>query len=122
MIQSKINKAYQPLLSLVGMKLPIKKARLVYMMVKEVEQHFQFAVQEEKKLLNEFGGTVHEDGRVSFETPDDYIAFQERLIELGDSDVEFDISPIIINEADLGNQVISASDILALEGFVLFED
>lgn len=122
MVQSKINKAYQALSKLSEMSLPIKKARLIYLMMREVERHFQFSVQEEKKLLDEFKGTVHEDGRVSFDDAEAYRGFQTRLMELVDSEVEWDLPPVVISENDLGSQSISASDMLALEDFVLFTE
>lgn len=121
MKQNRINKSYPAMLRLCDLKLPIKKARAVYLAANKMKQHFDFALQEERKCVKEFGGTENLDGSINFESPIDFGKFQDRMAELNESEVEWDLEPVVITEADIGEQTISAADILSLEGFVTFE-
>lgn len=121
MTQYKVNKAYGALSRLTEFKMPVKKARALYTITKKAEEHFNFAVQEEKKYIAECNGKINDNGSVSFETPELFKEFQEKLMELNESEVDLDIQPLILTDADIGEQSISASDMYALEGFVSFE-
>lgn len=121
MEQSKINKAYPALMRLCELRLPIKKAREVYNLSKRTGQHFEFALAEERKCVDECNGKVNMDGTVSFNNADDYAAFRKRIDELNSSEVDLVISPIVIFESELENQTISPADIHDLEDFVIFD-
>lgn len=121
MTQFKINKAYGTLVRLAELKLPLKKAYELYKMTKAMEDVYQFAVSEEQKYINEFNGTINPDGTVSFEDATKFGEFQERLAALNDMEVEIDIAPVKLTEADMGDQTITPAEIFSLEGFVCFE-
>lgn len=121
MTQYSVNKAYPALMHLSEFRLPIKKARSIYELTKEASNHFQFAVSEERKYISEFGGKENPDGTISFETQEGFGKYQEKIIELNELEIEWDVEPVVLNENDIKEQGISPADIHALEGFVVFE-
>jgi len=121
MTQFKINKAYPALMRLSELKMPVKKAKGLYELTKKVEEHFQFAISEEHKYIAEFNGKENPDGTISFESQDGFGKYQEKMLELGELEIDWNIVPIIISENDIGTQSISSSDIYSLEDFVSFE-
>lgn len=121
MTQYKVNKAYPALIRLSEFKLPVKKAKGLYELTKKAEEHFQFAITEEHKYIEEFDGKENPDGTISFATQEGFGKYQEKMLELGELEIEWDIAPVSLSESDIGNQKISSSDINFLEGFVSFE-
>lgn len=121
MTQNNINKAYPALIRLSELRLPVKKARSLYTLIKKTEDHFQFAIAEERKYLNDAGGIENEDGTITFKTPEQFAQFQDRMAELKELIIEWDFQPVILTENEIGDQTISPSDIYNLEGFVSFE-
>ena len=121
MTQLNINKAYPALIKLGDYKLPVKKAYEIYKLIKIIDDKYKFAVEEEKKYIKQFNGKINADGSVSFENAESFGQFQERLAELNEMQLDINVSAVVLNEADLGNQTISPTDIFNLEGFVVFE-
>lgn len=121
MKQKEINRAYNSLSKLVEYNLPVKKARDVYKLMKMVEDAYQFAANEERKYLAEYKGVIKEDNTIAFETPTDCAAFQDKLTELNDADVEIEVETIALTEQDIGEQKLTPMDIYNLEGFIIFE-
>lgn len=121
MTQFKVNKAYPALMRLSEFQLPVKKAKALYNITKKAEEHFQFALAEERKYIVEFNGTEKPDGTITFELQSDFAKYQEKMLELNDLEVEWEEIPIILTETEIGEQPISPSDIHFLEGFVSFE-
>lgn len=121
MKQSSINRAYAALVKLVDYKLPVRKAFEIYKLTKAIEAQYQFAVSEERKYIDEFGGKINPDGTVSFETPEKFGAYQEKALALSEMDVEIDFTPVSLSVNDIGEQTISPVDIYNLEGFVSFD-
>lgn len=121
MTQHEVNKAYPALMRLSESRLPVKKARGLYEVTKKAEEHFQFAIAEERKYIVEFNGQERPDGTVSFASPEDFAKYQEKMTELNTLEVEWDIEPVVLTEAEIGEQPISPADIHSLEGFVTFE-
>ena len=121
MKQEKINRAYNSLSKLVEYNLPLKKARGIYKLMKSVEDAYQFAANEERKYLSEYKGVIKDDNTITFETPTDCSAFQDRLAELIRMDVDIEIDTVVLTEQDIGEQKLMPMDIYNLEGFVIFE-
>lgn len=121
MIQKNIGRAYPAILRLCEIKLPIKKARELYLIANKMKQHFDFALQEERKAVKEFGGAENLDGTITFSSPIDFTKFQDRMSELNESTVDWDLEKVVLTDAEIGTQTISASDIINLEDFVVFE-
>lgn len=121
MKQEKINKAFPSLTKLKDLSMPVKKAREIYRLYVEMESAYNFALNEERKYLSEYHGTISSDGIIHFETPDACSAFQTKFDALVNSDIEFAIAPVILKEEDIGDQVLTPGDIYNLDGFVVFE-
>lgn len=121
MRQEKVNRAYNSLSKLVEYNLPVKKAQGVYKLMKAVEEAYQFAANEERKYLSEYKGVIRDDNTISFETPTDCAAFQDKIEELNSIEVELEIEAVILTEQDIGEQKLTPMDIYNLEGFILFE-
>jgi hypothetical protein len=121
MTQFHVNKAYAALTRLADLKLPVKKAYELYKLSKAIEEHYNFAVSQERKYIDEFSGKINPDGTVSFENTEKFSAFQDKLSNLNEMNVELDITPISLTEKDLGDQTITPAEIYSLEGFVSFE-
>ena len=121
MKQEQINKAYPSLKKLCSLNLPLKKAHAVYKMSKGIDDAFQFAADEERKYIDEFGGKIHADGSVHFESVEKCDAFKEKVEELYRMELDIKFDPVKLTEEDLGRQTIAPEDIANLEGFVLFE-
>lgn len=121
MRQEKVNRAYNSLSKLVEYNLPVKKAQGVYKLMKAVEEAYQFAANEERKYLSEYKGVIRDDNTISFETPTDCAAFQDKIEELNSIEVELEIEAVTLTEQDIGEQKLTPMDIYNLEGFILFE-
>ena len=121
MKQEKINRAYPSLVKLKDVSLPVKKAYAVYKLYSAVEDAYNFALGEEKKYLNEFGGVIVEDGSINFKSAEDCSAFKARFDELINSEIELNIESVTLTESDVEGQKLTPGDIYNLEGFVIFE-
>lgn len=121
MRQERINKAYSSLLKLKGYNLPVKKAYAIYKLASSVEEAYEFALNEERKYMADFNGTLNENGTITFPTPTECAAFRDKVEELCDIDADITVEPVTLTEADLGEQTITPLDIANLEGFVAFE-
>lgn len=121
MKQLRINKSYPAILRLCEFKLPIKKARALYHISSEMREHFEFAASEEQKCVAECHGEYKQNGAVQFTNQEEFEKFQNRMDELNNSELEWNIEPVVLTDSDIGNQCISVSDIRDLEGFVIFE-
>jgi hypothetical protein len=121
MKQERINRAYASLIKLNEFKLPVKKAYGIYNLLKAIEEAYRFALAEEQKYLAEYHGTLKEDGSIAFPSSTDCAAFQGKVEEVCNIDVDVEIDIVTLNENDLGSQTITPADIYNLEGFVSFE-
>lgn len=121
MTQFKVNKAYPALMRLSELQLPVKKAKALYNITKRAEEHFQFALAEEHKYIAEFHGVEKPDGTITFESQENFAKYQEKMLELNDLEIEWEETPVVLSDDEIGDQPISSSDIHFLEGFVTFE-
>ena len=125
---SQIIKAIPALVELKKMRLPYSIARDIHKMHKTFEAEFQFFAQEEAKLVNEYATKdengnprITNEGRVSFENMEIKNKYSARIAELGATDAKIEIPTIKLTSADIGNELISAKTIEALEGVITFE-
>jgi len=121
MKQYQINRAYGALGRLASMQLPVRDSRNVYMLSKQLEDAYNFELEQEKKLLEKYHGVLDKQGGVTFSNTDDAQGFNEELNELHNIEVEVDFEPVTIQCDAMGNQTITPMDIACLDGFVLFE-
>ena len=110
------------------MRLPYAKARDIYKMYKKFEEEYNFFIQEEIKLVNEFGEKdeqgkpiVYKNGTVKFSDIESKNKYEAKLTELGAQESDIQVKPIVLKEADIGEQVISPETMGKLEGIISFE-
>lgn len=120
MTQLKINRAYTALAKLNNFSLPVEKALGVYHIYKAVEEQHNFAVAEETKYVNQYGGKLNPDGIIWFENSDNCAKFKEKIDDLNRMQVELNISPVLLTKEELNGQNIAPADIYSLEGLINF--
>ena len=107
-----------------------KKLREIVRLRKAVEAEFDFYVEQEKKAVEAYAekkkdGTpvFLEDGRIKLKDPKAKDAFEAEIIRLQETDID-GITPISLSERDFltPDDLPTASDMLALEGIIEFED
>ena len=107
-----------------------KKLREIVRLRKAVEAEFDFYVEQEKKAVEAYAekkkdGTpvFLEDGRIKLKDPKSKDAFEAEIIRLQETDID-GITPITLSERDFltPDDLPTASDMLALEGIIEFED
>ena len=107
-----------------------KKLREIVKLRKSVESEFDFYVEQEKKAVEAYAekkkdGTpvFLEDGRIKLKDPKSKDAFEAEIIRLQETDID-GITPITLSERDFltPDDLPTASDMLALEGIIEFED
>ena len=107
-----------------------KKLREIVKLRKSVETEFDFYVEQEKKAVEAYAekkkdGTpvFLEDGRIKLKDPKSKDAFEAEIIRLQETEID-GITPITLSERDFltPDDLPTASDMLALEGIIEFED
>ena len=107
-----------------------KKLREIVKLRKSVESEFDFYVEQEKKAVEAYdekkkdGTPVFlEDGRIKLKDPKSKDAFEAEIIRLQETEID-GITPITLSERDFltPDDLPTASDMLALEGIIEFED
>lgn len=124
----KIVKSMSALQEMMQMRLPYAKAKVMYKIYKNFEDEYKFFVQEEIKLVNEFAAKdeqgkpiVYKDGTVKFDNIESKNKYEAKLSELGNLKSDIQIKPIVLTEADIGEQIISPEIMGKLEGIISFE-
>ena len=115
-IQQLLN-AYPIMQKLITLKLPVKKAHKIFLMVKKAEEQREFFIQEEKKLIEQYEAEIREDGRIYFKDSETKNAFLAADFDLGQIEVD-GLECIPLTYDDLGDIDFTAADIAALEGVV----
>ena len=119
-IQQLLN-AYPIMQKLITLKLPVKKAHKVFLMVKKAEEQREFFIQEEKKLIEQYEAEIREDGRIYFKDAETKNAFLAADADLGQIEID-GLECITLTYEDLGDIDFTAADIAALEGVVEFAE
>lgn len=116
-----VAKAYGAIGGLSNWKLPPTTAYEIFKLKNELRRVCAFIEEEERKAVDEMGGTVSGDNRVNFGSPDDYQRYCERVQKIYSEDVpDVSIVPIKININTCGDDTLSVAAIEALDGFVEF--
>lgn len=123
----KIIEAYKALDGVRRLKLPYPKARAIKKLYDTVLPEVEFYSQEEQKLCLQYalkddnGQPVVVDGnRIKFAAEAEAQAYLSEINRLNNLDVPIEAEPICIIDAEMSNQCISAADIEALSGFIVF--
>lgn len=121
MKQYVINGAYDTLVGMSSLKLPVKVSYDLWRIVKKLEEPHAFYEQQRIKFVEEHHGVIN-NGYVTFSSKDDENAFINDINELLNMEIDFDIQPAKVPLSTFGNQTIAVSDIARLDGFVEFVD
>ena len=107
---------------LVGIKLPLKSSYAVFRLAKEIDAQKEFFIEEERKLITKYNGSVNEEGRISFEDPANFELFAKDYTDLNELEVEIkEKLPIIIKLDAVEGGDFAPSDFFSLEGVIDFE-
>ena len=97
-------------------------ARKLFSLKKLIQPEFEFYAEEEKKLIDELGGTVTEDGAILFADPEEglrKLAEGRKELQATECDIPID-TPIIFRDNE-GIQV-SGEELEILEGLAEFKE
>lgn len=122
-------RAYRAIGELKALKLPYRKARAVYEAAKQLEAEFNFYAEQERKEVNEYaqkgadGKPIITGSRITFASGDDARDYAAAIHTLNETEVQADITRVMLTDDDLadGNITAEAIDALTLAGIVTFE-
>lgn len=129
MKQYSVNKAYSSLMNLSELMFPYKKSREIYKLINVLKEIVEFGAKEQLKIIKDYNGEMGDDGSFNFTGIDK----EERtrncfndLKKLNESEVDLEITPIILTEAECetaweSKNMITPADMSNLEGFIIFE-
>jgi hypothetical protein len=83
-----------------------------------LQSQYDFQCQEETKSFNENHGSFNDQGKMIFPSMEEYKAFEYKMEELRNLDIDITITPIEIPVND--NIILSADEIKNLIGFINF--
>lgn len=123
--------AFNALRKISDYSLPVREAFEVFKLTKALQPAYEFAEKKERQLIEKYGGEFTDDGSVNFVHGDDEKSRVEgienmnrcvaELNELNDTEMDFEFEPIKLSYKAMEGQKISANEIMALDGFVIFE-
>ena len=98
---------------------------------KEIDPTVQFGLERENALIKKYDGRLQPNGDIQFvhgdsdEARETGIAnmqkFKDEMDDLGEMEIEAEITPVKLGYDSFGNQKISPAEIMDLEGFIVFE-
>lgn len=91
--------AYKALDSLTAQRLPLPVSYKLFKLRAEMQKIYDFRLEEEQKLFDQFKPTMEEDKRLRFATTEDREQFDERIAALNDMEDDT-IQPIDIPMLD----------------------
>ena len=110
------------------LRLPYAKARDIYKACKLFEEEYNFFLQEEKKLVEEYAArtkdgnlAVAANGAITFKSQEAKQEYVKKFTELGLQECDINIKPIKLNAEEFGNQMISPETMARLAGIIDFE-
>ena len=121
MTQYQLLQAAPVLRNLSSYKMPLKKAFGLYKLLKKGDEYSSFFIEKERELVEEYHGTIGDDGQIKFTNTEDLQNFIAKHNELKEIEAE-DAEAVVLRAEDLGEQTLSAADLIALEGIVTIEE
>lgn len=91
--------AYKATENLAAQRIPLPVAYKLFKLREKLKKVYDFRVEEEQKLFQEFHPTFEEDGKLRFETVEEREQFDERMAALNEME-EDGIEPIDIPMTD----------------------
>ena len=99
---------------------PIRISYELFKLKKRVEQLFEFEVDQEKKLVEKYGGQIKNNGSILFDSKEITETFGNEMAELLKTEVEEEFEPVDIDITEAGDVSISPELMWKLDGFVNF--
>lgn len=116
-----ILRAYLPINQIADIRLTdLDKSRLISKWRKALTEESQFYSEEQSKIAREHDGIIDEEGLITFGSIEEKRAYKIALNELDKSETEIELGPVYLGK-NLALS-LSANDLDALEGIVIFED
>ena len=122
MKQSKIMSAYQAIEKIKNKdkEYPLNITYTLFKVKKMLQDQWDFQLEEEKKIFNQFSPEVQENGDYKFESREKAQEFTDKLAELGNMEVDLKITKPKIK---LSEQIdLTLGEIEALDEFIEFEE
>ena len=120
MKQGKLVNAYKVISDLYQQRLPLPISYKLYKLKIALQKAWDFQVDSERKLIDEFKPNALDDGRLQFADVDSAQAFDSRVREVLDMDSDIEITPITLPLID--GMSITPDNIEKLEGIVKFTE
>ena len=114
-----IIKAYKSIGKIAEQKLPMTTAYKVFKLREKLKPAWDFLVEEEGKLLDDYKPTIQENGTIIFRSIEDKQAYDQRISEIYTMESDIQIEPVSIPLTD--DIFIAPDDIAALEPVVSFQ-
>ena len=100
-------------------KIKGKDALNLFHLKNVLQENVDFQVEQERSLVEEYGGTVTETGAVLIEDKDRRLEFQQAYRELQEMECEVKTEPLTMSIDR--NPDITLDDIEQLDGFIIFK-
>ena len=91
----------------------------LFHMKNKLQENIDFQTEEEKKLVDEYGGVITEAGQVLIDDKEKRLAFREEYRKLNEMECEVDTEVLVLNLDR--NPEITLEDIEQLSGFIDFK-
>ena len=111
--------AYKALDSLTSQRLPLPASYKLFKLRAEMQKIYDFRLEEEQKLFDQFKPTMEEDKRLRFATTEDREQFDERIAALNDMEDDT-IQPIEIPLLDTIE--LTTDEIQSLSSIIRFAE
>lgn len=123
-IANQFIKIYNSIINISKINFPIQQSYQIYLLNQEFKKHYNFLLEKEKQLFEQYNVEVDENGAVKFQSDEDAQNFEQKYNELYQLELDFSIEkPIEINIKDLDKEIkISSQEIENLSQFIVFKE
>jgi hypothetical protein len=122
MTQKQMFNIIPTLQKLVGIKLPIKASYAIFRLSKEIDSQKDFFIEEERKLIDKYNGSIDENGRITFKDQSNFEPFAKEYAELNETEIVIkEQLPIVIKLDAVEGGDFAPVDFFSLEGIIDFE-
>ena len=123
-IANQFIKIYNSIINISKISFPIQQSYQIYLLNQEFKKHYNFLLEKEKQLFEQYNVEVDENGAVKFQSDEDAQNFEQKYNELYQLELDFSIEkPVEINIKDLDKEIkISSQEIENLSQFIVFKE
>ena len=123
-IANQFIKIYNSIINISKINFPIQQSYQIYLLNQEFKKHYNFLLEKEKQLFEQYNVEVDENGAVKFQSDEDAQNFEQKYKELYKLELDYSIEkPVEINIKDLDKEIkISSQDIENLNQFIVFKE